>query len=141
MNNAEAYIVRLKALDSWVQTQLESILAEKRMLVTDHDAFGYYADQYGLTVVGTVIPNFSTNAEPSAQELAALQQAIETFDTNAIFVGTTVNPVLAQRMAADTGINLVPLYTGSLGQAGSGVESYEDFIRYNTEAIVAALAE
>jgi ABC-type Zn uptake system ZnuABC Zn-binding protein ZnuA len=54
-------------------------------------------------------------------------------------VGTSVNPVLAERMAEDTGIQLVPLYTGSLGEAGSGAETYLDYIRYNTDAIVEAL--
>jgi ABC-type Zn uptake system ZnuABC Zn-binding protein ZnuA len=54
-------------------------------------------------------------------------------------VGGTVNPVLAERVAEDTGIQLVPLYTGSLGKAGSGAETYINYIRYNTKAIVEAL--
>ena len=137
--NAQVYQAQLEELDAWVKTQIESIPTENRKMVTDHDAFGYYAGRYGLDLVGAVIPAYSTNAEPSAQEMADLQQAIKKFDTKAIFVGTTVNPTLAQRLADDTDIKLVPLYTGSLGQAGSGVESYLDFIRYNTTAIVNAL--
>jgi ABC-type Zn uptake system ZnuABC Zn-binding protein ZnuA len=57
----------------------------------------------------------------------------------AIFVNTTINPTLAKQVAADSGIRLVPLYAESLGEAGSGVETYIDFIRYNTTAIVEAL--
>ena len=137
--NAEAYEAQLEELDAWVKAQIETIPAENREMVTDHDAFGYYTDRYGLEVVGAVIPAYSTNAEPSAQELAELLEVIGEFEVQAIFVGTTVNPVLAERVSEDTGSKLVPLYTGSLGQAGSGVESYLDFIRYNTTAIVEAL--
>ena len=137
--NAEAYEAQLEALDAWVKTQIETIPVENRELVTDHEAFGYYADRYGLEIVGTVIPAYSTNAEPSAQELAQLQAAIEEFDTKAIFVGTTMNPVLAQRIAGDTGTKLIALYTESLGEAGSGAETYLNYIRYNTTAIVEAL--
>lgn len=137
--NAEAYKAELEDLDAWVMEQIATIPAENRKLVTDHDAFGYYADRYGLEVVGAVIPNYSTNAEPSARELAALQDAVGEYGVSAVFVGTTVNPLLAEQLAADSGIKLVPLYTGSLGEAGSGVESYIDLIRYNTGAIVAAL--
>jgi ABC-type Zn uptake system ZnuABC Zn-binding protein ZnuA len=137
--NAAAYTAQLEELDAWVTAQIEIIPAQNRALVTDHEAFGYYADRYGLDVVGAVIPAYSTNAEPSARELAALQQAISDFEVKAVFVGATVNPVLAARLAEDTGIELIPLYTGSLGEAGSGVETYLALIRYNTTAIVAAL--
>ncbi len=137
--NAAAYEAQLEELDAWVIEQIAAIPEENRELVTDHDAFGYYADHYGLEVVGAVIPAYSTNAEPSAQELAELQEVIGELEVQAVFVGTTVNPVLAERVSEDTGSNLVPLYTGSLGETGSGVESYLDFIRYNTTAIVEAL--
>ncbi len=137
--NAEAYEAELMALDSWVKEQIETIPADNREMVTDHDSFGYYADRYGLNIVGAVIPATTTGAEPSAQELAELQEAIGEFDVQAIFVGTTVNPVVAERVAEDTGITLVPLYTGSLGEAGSGAETYLDYIRLNTTAIVEAL--
>jgi len=108
-------------------------------MVTDHDAFGYYADRYGLKIVGAVIPSYSTAAEPSAQEMAALQKAIAEYGAPAIFVGVSVNPNLAEQVAADTGTQLVPLYTGSLGPVGSGAETYVDYIRYNTTSIVEAL--
>ena len=137
--NAESYQAELEALDDWVAEQIGTIPAENRKMVTDHGAFGYYADRYGLEVVGTVLPAYSTNAEPSAQELADLQEAIAALGVRAVFVGTTVNPILAERVAEDTGIKLVPLYTGSLGESGSGAETYLDYIRYNTRAIVEGL--
>jgi len=138
-DNAAAYTARLETLDGWVQSQIDSIPQEKRLMVTDHNSFGYFANRYGLELVGAVVPAYSASAEPSAQELAQLQDAVVNRGAQAIFVGTTVNPVLAERLAQDTGVQLVPLYTGSLGEAGSGAESYIDFIRYNTTAIVNAL--
>jgi ABC-type Zn uptake system ZnuABC Zn-binding protein ZnuA len=137
--NATAYEARLKDLDAWVQEQIATIPIENRQMVTDHEAFGYYADRYGLKVVGAVIPAYSTNVEPSAQELADLQDKISMLGVKAIFVNTTINPTLAKQVAADSGIRLVPLYAESLGEVGSGVETYIDFIRYNTTAIVEAL--
>lgn len=137
--NAEAYAAELEALDRWVFEQIETIPPDKREMVTDHDAFGYYADRYGLDIIGAVIPAYTTAAEPSARELAGLEETINEFNVPAIFVGVTVNPNLAERVAADTGTMLVPLYTGSLGPQGSGAETYLAYIRYNTTAIVKGL--
>ena len=137
--NAEAYEAELAELDAWVKAQIETIPAENRQLVTDHAIFGYYADRYGLEQIGAVIPSFSTTAEPSAQDLAKLEDVIKEQGVKAIFIGNTVNPGLAQRVAEDTGIQLVTLYTESLGPEGSGVETYVDYIRYNTQAIIEAL--
>ncbi|HXV99999.1 MAG TPA: zinc ABC transporter substrate-binding protein [Anaerolineae bacterium] len=137
--NAEAYEAELAELDAWVKSQIETIPAENRQLVTDHAIFGYYADRYGLEQIGAVIPSFSTAAELSAQELAKLEDVIKEQGVKAIFIGNTVNPGLEQRVAEDTGIQLVTLYTESLGPEGSGVETYVDYIRYNTQAIVEAL--
>jgi manganese/iron transport system substrate-binding protein len=137
--NAEAYETELEALDAWVKTQIDTIPLENRELVTDHAAFGYYADRYGLEQVGAVIPSFSSAAEPSAKDLAELEAAITEYEVKAIFVGTSVNPSLSERVANDTGVKLVTLYTGSLGTEGSGAETYLDYIRYNTEAIAEAL--
>ncbi len=137
--NAEKYQAELEKLDAWVKSQIETIPVENRKLVTDHTVFGYYADRYGLEQVGAVIPSLSTTAEPSAQELAQLEEVIKEQGVKAIFVGNTVNPGLEQRVAEDTGTKLVTLYTESLGPEGSGVETYVDYIRHNTMAIVEAL--
>lgn len=137
--NAAAYERQLQELDRWVTEQINLIPPDNRKLVTDHATFGYYADRYGLIQVGAVIPSFSTSAEPSARELAALEDRIKDYGVKAVFVGTSVNPALSKQVAEDTGVALVTLYTGSLGPAGSGVETYIDYIRYNTHAIVTAL--
>lgn len=137
--NATAYEAELEALDEWVKAQIETIPAENRVLITDHSVLGYYAGRYGLEQIGAVIPAFSTAAEPSAQELAVLEDAIREYGVKAVFVGTTINPSLAKQVAEDTGIRLVTLYTGSLGPEGSGVETYVAYTCFNTIAIVDAL--
>lgn len=137
--NAEAYEAQLELLDQWVFEQIETIPPEHRQMVTDHEAFGHYADRYGLEIIGTVIPSYSTATEPSARELAELEEAIGEFSAPVIFTGAGVNPTLAEQIAVDTGTKLVVLYTESLGPPGSGVETYIDFIRYNTTVIVEGL--
>ncbi len=136
---AVTYRGELEALDRWVAEQIEQIPPERRLLVTDHLAFGYLAQHYGLKQVGAAIPSFSTLAEPSAQELAMLEDAIRKQGVPAIFVGSTVNPALAERIAADTGIKVVHLYTGSLTGPDGPAPTYVDYIRYNVTAIVEAL--
>jgi ABC-type Zn uptake system ZnuABC Zn-binding protein ZnuA len=113
--------------------------AGKRKLVTDHASFGYLARRYGFEQVGALFPGYSTLAEPSAQDLVALGDAIRAFDVRAVFVGLTINPDLAERVAGDTGTQLVYLYTGSLGEAGGSADDYVSFMRYDVSAIVEAL--
>jgi ABC-type Zn uptake system ZnuABC Zn-binding protein ZnuA len=96
--------------------------------------------EYGLEQIGAVVPAYSTLAETSAQELAELQTEIAEFDVPAIFVGTTVNPDLAEQVAADTGVQLLPIYTGSLSEPDGPVPSYIDLMRYNTEQFVTGLS-
>lgn len=137
--NADAYVAALKELDGWIRAQVEQIPAERRKLVTDHRAFGYFVDEYGLEQVGALIGSFSTSAAPSAQELAALEDKIRQQSVPAVFVGKTVNPALAEQMAQDTGVKLVYVYTGSLSEPGGEADTYIKFMRYNVNAIVEAL--
>ena len=137
--NAEAYILELRELDAWIRQQVEQVPANQRKLVTDHAVFGYFAKAYGFKQVGLVVPALSTNAAPSAKELAELVDLIRTQKIPAIFVGTTVNPTLSEQVASDTGAKLVFVHTGSLDQSGGEVDSYLEFMRSNVSAIVEAL--
>ena len=137
--NADAYIAELQALDTWIEEQVAQIPDANRRLVTEHGTLGYFAARYGFEVVGTAIPGFSTLAEPSAQELADLADAIRDLDVEAIFVGNTVNPNVASQIAQDTGIQLVPMYTDSLSPADGPAATYLDFMKFNVEALVGAL--
>jgi ABC-type Zn uptake system ZnuABC Zn-binding protein ZnuA len=137
--NAETYTAQLEELDAWIREQVAQVDKANRRMVTDHTSLSYFVRRYGFEQVGAVFPGYSTLAEPSARELAALEDAIREFDVKAVFVGMTVNPDLAQRIADDTGVRLVVLYTGSLSEAGGPADDYVSFMRYNVSAIVEAL--
>lgn len=138
--NADAYITQLEELDTWIQAQIAQVPPERRLLVTNHESFGYYADRYGLRVVGTVIPSVSTGASPSAQQLAALADEIKATGVPVIFLETGANPQLAQQLAVETGVKVVTdLYSHSLTTADGPAPTYLDLMRYNTDLIVDAL--
>ncbi len=138
---AEAYIAELEALDAWIRQEVATIPPEKRLLVTEHLVFGYFARRYGFEQVGAVIPGVSAVAEPSAQELAALEEAIRARGVPVIFVGTTVNPHLAERVARDTGTRLLTVYTDSLSGPEGPAPTYLELMRYNVRTIVAGLQQ
>jgi len=137
--NAEAYARQLDELDAYVRAQVALIPAERRKLVTDHEAFGYFADRYGFRVVGAVIPSVSTSAEPSAGELAELVKEIRAQQVPAVFIGTTTNPKLADLVARETGARVLPLHSGETGPSGSGADTYIGMMRANVDTIVKGL--
>jgi ABC-type Zn uptake system ZnuABC Zn-binding protein ZnuA len=136
--NKENYLLALFELDQQIRNQVAQIPESQRKLVTDHQVFGYFANRYGFNQVGTIIPGYSTLAEPSALDLAELEDNIRDLNVKVILVGNTVNPSLAERIAQDTGTQLVFVYTGSLTEPGGLADNYLDFIRYNTNAIISA---
>ena len=136
---ADALAGELHALDAWVRERVAAIPRDRRILITDHGMFGYFAARYGFTVLDTIIPGFSTASEPSARHVAGLHDAIAEHAVPAIFVGLTVSSQAAQVMADDLGIEVVPVYTGSLSEPDGPAATYQDFIRTNVERIVAAL--
>jgi ABC-type Zn uptake system ZnuABC Zn-binding protein ZnuA len=137
--NAQAYRQALSDLDAWISQQVVQVPQANRKIVSDHLVFGYFARRYGFEQVGAVIPSISTLASPSAQELAALEEIINSLGVKAIFVDSTVNPGLSQRIASDTQIQVVPVYSGSLSPAAGPAATYLDFMRANVTAIVQAL--
>ena len=139
-DNAARYIEELAALDEYIREATAAVPMTNRKLVTDHTVFGYFARDYEFRQVGAVFPSFSTLAEPSAKDIAALQTTIAEYNVPAIFVGTTVNPMLSERVAADAGVQLITIYTGSLSEAGGPADTYLNFMRFNTNQIVKGLA-
>lgn len=137
--NAAAYTTELKNLDAEIASALAALPAASRKLVTDHETFGYFAARYDFELIGSVIPSFSTLAAPSAQELAALQEQITNEGVKAIFVGSTVNPDLAEQIAADVGVQVIPLYADSLSAPEGPAATYLELMRYNVNAISEAL--
>lgn len=138
--NADAYLRRLDELDAWIHARADSIPADRRLLVTSHDSFRYFAERYGFTIVGTVIPGITTEREPSAAELRALIEQVRDRGAPAIFTERSVSDRLARTIAEETGAAVVTgLYTGSLGTAASGADNYIGMIRTNVRTIVEAL--
>jgi ABC-type Zn uptake system ZnuABC Zn-binding protein ZnuA len=137
--NAETYSASLRTLDSWIQSEVAQIPQQNRLLVSDHAVLGYFATRYGFTQVGTITGSFSSEAAPSARELAALEDKIRQSGVRALFVSEVVNQTLADQVAADTGIKAVWIYHASLTARGGPAASYLDFMRYNVTAIVKAL--
>jgi ABC-type Zn uptake system ZnuABC Zn-binding protein ZnuA len=134
--NAEAYRQQLRELDAWVSKQVNQVPQERRKLVTDHLVFTYFARRYGFEQVGAVVPGYSTMAAPSAQELAALENAVRELGVPVIFVGNTVNPSLSERVTQDTNTRLVYILTGSLGDQG---KTYIEYMRHNVAVMVEGL--
>jgi zinc/manganese transport system substrate-binding protein len=138
--NSAAYQTTLDETKAEVQAIIDEIPAANRKLVTNHDAFGYFARAFGLEIVGAVIPSLSTEAEPSAGDTAALLDTIEAEGVKAIFAESSVNPDLARALASDAGILIVDdLYGDSLGKPGSGAETVHGMLLANARKIADAL--
>lgn len=137
--NASAYITRLEELDAWINGQIAEIPPPRRLLVTNHEAFGYFAERYGFTVAGTVIESFSSDASPSAQQMAALVDQINLYEAPAIFLDAADNPSLAQQVAAETNVKVVTdLHLESLTE-GAPAGTYIEMMKYNVTKIVEAI--
>ncbi len=137
---ATDYITELQAFDEWARGQVSALPLERRLLVTNHDSFQYFARRYGFHVVGAVVPGTTTEREPSPAELAGLVEDIRATGVTAVFLETTSSPKLARSLAQEAGVRVIDsLYTASLGPEGSGAESYLDLMRYDVRVIVEAL--
>ncbi len=138
-SNANAYVAELKNLDAWIVEQVNQIPAEKRLLVTNHEAMGYFAERYGFTIVGTAIESFSSDASPSAKQMAALIDQIKASGVTAIFLDAGDNTTLAKQIADETGVRVVTdLHLESLTD-GAPAGTYIDMMKYNVTQIVNAL--
>ncbi len=135
--NATAYLARLRALDRGIAACLGGVPAGERKLVTDHDAFGYFAHRYGITVVGAVIPSQTTQAQPSVRDVADLTRLIRREHVRAVFPESSINPKLADAIARQTGATSDhELYGDTLGPKGSSGATYLTMERANADAMV-----
>jgi ABC-type Zn uptake system ZnuABC Zn-binding protein ZnuA len=140
--NLAAYDRELRDLDAEAARQIDSLANKK--LVTNHDAFGYYVDRYGLELVGSVIPSFDTSAELSGRDVRDLVAKIRATKVKAVFTEQSLPPKTAETIAAEAGVKVVAgegaLYGDSLGPAGSEGDTYVKSIRHNTATIVSNLS-
>ncbi len=140
--NRDSYVVELEELDEWIIERVSEIDEHDRLLVTTHDSLGYFANRYGFTVAGVIIPGGSTELERSPQELAQLVEEVEEQGASVVFAEEQLSDRLANTLAREAGIEFVGgLYVGSLGDDGSGASTYIDMMRNNVDIIVEALEE
>ncbi|HET7738921.1 MAG TPA: metal ABC transporter substrate-binding protein [Tepidiformaceae bacterium] len=138
--NATAYAATLDETDAEIRALIETIPVANRKMVTNHEAFGYFIDRYGLEFVGAVIPSLTTGAEPSAADLAALADLIEEEGVKAIFAESSIDPKIAEQIARDTGVRIVDdLYGDSLGEPGTPEGTLDGMLLANARKIVEAL--
>ena len=139
---ARAYVAELETLDADMRSTLDAVPADRRVLVTNHEVFGYFAERYGFEVVGTVIPGGSVVEETSGGDLAELAEVMRSEGVRAIFGETSAPARLARTLAEEVGreVEVVELFTESLGEPGSGAETYVEMLRTDAERIAAALA-
>ena len=138
--NAALYIAKLQQLDAEIWRGLAVIPAKNHVLVTNHDALGYFAARYGFKIAGVVLPGGSTDREPAPQEVAALIDQIKALAIPAIFTENVSNTKLAEEIAKQAGVKvIVALYTDALGAAGTPGETYLAMMRANLKVLVDAL--
>ena len=131
------YVASLGRLDRRIAACFARIPAAKRKLVSDHDAFGYFAGRYGIEVVGAVIPATTTQAQASAGELSALARTVKSAGVGAIFPESSLNPRLARTLARRTGATVGgTLYADTLGPKGSKGATYLGSMRANADALL-----
>lgn len=144
-DNAQAYRVQLEDLDEYLASQVAIIPEANRLLVTNHDSLGYFADRYRFEVIGTVIPGTSTGAEPSASSMAQLADTMTAEGVCTIFLEAPANASLAEAVAEEVDgcddVQIQHLYTGALGPVGSPAGTYIGMMRTNMATMVEGLAD
>ena len=127
-SNATAYTGRLAELADWIESNLAAVPANQRLLVSNHDAFGYFTQAYDVTYVGSVIPSFDDNAEPSAAAIDELVAAIKATRVKAVFSEASISPKAAETIAREAGVMVYSgedaLYSDSLGAKDSDGATY-----------------
>lgn len=138
--NAKTYIAQLEALDAETKAKLAKLPADRRTVVTAHDAFGYLADAYGMTFLAPV--GIDTEAEPSAQELADLITQLREEKVAALFVENITSPALVQQISDETGIEIGGrLFSDALSERGGPATSYLAMFQHNLGTLIEALQE
>lgn len=137
--NAELYRGKIQQLDTWIHSEIQVIPQIRRVIITDHDVLGYFISVYDFQQIATISTSFSTDAAPSAQVLADIENLIAQNHIPAIFITESSSQILANQIANDTGIEVVTLLHASLTAEDGPAPSYLEFMRYNVAAIVRAL--
>lgn len=138
--NAGKITGELAKIDSWIKSQVATIPANQRKLVTTHDALGYYVKAYGLAFEGA-LEGISTDEQPTAARVGELVKEIKKEGVPTIFAEKTINPRLIETVAKESKVKVAdqPLYADGLGAKGSPAETYQGMLKTNTKNIVEGL--
>lgn len=138
--NAQALTTQLQGIDIWIKSQIATVPATARKLVTTHDALGYFAAAYGVPVEGA-LQGLSTEQKPSATRIKELVNTIKADKVPTIFAELTDNPNLLNTIAKDAEVTISQqeLFADGLGEVGSPGETYPKALMSNTKAIVEGL--
>lgn len=140
--SAEDYLAELEELDGYIREQVETIPEENRKLVTFHDGFPYFAQEYGFELVGVILQN--PNAEASSREVADLTREVQEQNVPAIFTEPQFNSGLAETIAQEAGVEVHPLYATFVQKGGiveEDIDSYEKMMRANVDNTVEGLSQ
>ncbi|WP_407166850.1 metal ABC transporter substrate-binding protein [Bradyrhizobium sp. ORS 111] len=138
--NADAYLAKLEALDREVREAVAKIPEVRRKVISTHGAFGYFADTYGVTFFSPL--SVSTDAEPSARDIAAIIAQIKVAKIPAVFLENISDPRLIRQIASETGARVGgTLYSDSLTGENGDAPTYIDMVRHNIKALTSALAD
>ena len=136
--NTEAYVKELQTLDAWAREQFAAIPLSRRKVITSHDAFGYLAAHYQIKFLAP--QGVSTDAEPSAKEVAQLIKQIQREKIKAVFVENMSNPKLLAQLSRDAGVQVgAALYSDALSSAGQPGATYLEMMRHNVAQLVAGM--
>jgi len=135
---AHAYIVRIEALDAQIRKTFADIPAERRRVVSSHDAFGYFGDAYGVRFIP--VAGLSTDAEPSAADMARIIEQVKREHVPAVFVENISSPALIQQIARETGARVGgTLYSDALAPSGQPAATYLGMFEWNARQLFEAL--
>jgi ABC-type Zn uptake system ZnuABC Zn-binding protein ZnuA len=138
---AAAYTRRLRRLDAEVARCIDQVPAKERKLVTTHDALGYFADRYGIDVIGAVIPSLSTQAQPSAKDVEKLVDQIRSEGVRAIFPEASLSKKLEQAISREAGAQVGgQLWADTLGPKGSSGATYVGALEANASALAKGMS-
>jgi ABC-type Zn uptake system ZnuABC Zn-binding protein ZnuA len=140
--NAAAYEARLTVLNDWALASFAQVPAAKRLLVTNHDAFTYFVNAFDIDFVGSIIPGFDDNAEPSAARIDRVISEIRASGATAIFSEASISPKLAQTIATEANVKVYSgddaLYSDSLGAPCSAGQNYISATVHNITTLIQA---
>ena len=136
--NAARYLAELEALDKEVRAEVEKIPTERRKVISTHDAFGYFADAYGIQFIAPL--GVSTETEPSARDVAEIIRQVKKAQIPAVFLENFNDDRLVGRIAAETGAKIGgTLYSDALSEEKGPVPTYIAMVRHNIRALTSAL--